>query len=106
MKSNQSTLKADDGSPLELKEGILLDQEGNPVHSDFTTFRPQARIKGFQFNLSKWVAPVLFMGIVSLILIVGFTVFGSLISFFLIFWGFTVLLRLVFKTFHTVSRKF
>lgn len=39
------SLKADDGTPLEAKEGIVIDGEGRPIAS------PRPTVKSFSFSL-------------------------------------------------------
>jgi hypothetical protein len=43
------TLRADDGTPLEAKEGIVLDQQGQPLTAEA---RPQfGKVRSYSFSL-------------------------------------------------------
>ena len=66
------SLRADDGTPLETKEGIVLNSEGQPV----TDFRPRVRSFSLSLPLPAIVGVVLFLPVA---LTIGITFFIALI---------------------------
>jgi hypothetical protein len=71
-------------APLKPKEGILLDQEGNPIYAP----KASGSHLGFRLTLGPWLGALAMVGLVF----AGFTLIGTLLSvFFAFFIGIWVL---------------
>lgn len=77
-------LKSDTGEPLEVKEGVLLDQEGNPILDPALGSSSQgARV----FMLRGGLLPSLLLGIlIPVLFVVGFTFIAALLAAFIAIW--------------------
>lgn len=84
--------QADDGSPLELKEPVVIDREGN------TVFGPEAPRTGDPrvFRLGWTAAGPLSMILVPVLLVGGFLVFAAVAAALLALWLLRTLARAVF----------
>lgn len=79
-------------SPLEAKEGVLLDRDGNPIAAEGTEFRPsQARAMSWNAKLG----PIIGTAFIALALFAGLTLVGVLIAAVFGFWLIRSLLQLL-----------
>ena len=87
--SHPEAPRADDGTPLSIKEGIVLDREGTPLVEP--EISPQIRV----FTLGGFLGP-LGLILIPVILTLGFAFFAVFLGALLLFW-------LIFKIFRIVS---
>ena len=95
------TLRADDGTFLETKEGAVLDKEGNTLldttaESTSNGFYGENRARTFGnmkvFNVSPWMIPLLAIGLVMAVAL-GTVIIGGAFCLILAVW----LLRTIFR---------
>jgi hypothetical protein len=95
------TIRADDGTPLEPKEGAILDKEGNTLLETVPGFRnggsdQEKGRSAYQttkiFKFSPWMAPLLAVGLLVAFAL-GTVVLGVVLSLLLSVW----LLRSIFR---------
>jgi len=88
-----SHARADDGTPLEVKEGIVIDQEGTPIWTgDAQANSTSPNVKIVQFN---WpLGLMIFVGI-PILMMAGIAVFSIILAILLI----TFVLKTLLRTF-------
>lgn len=99
------TLRADDGTVLKPKEGIVLDQDGNPLtpvlHRSWrgpgasTGSRGEPRV--FTWRGGGLLAPLILAPILVGLVAVGLTLMGGFGALALLAWGIFLLRRLIYR---------
>jgi hypothetical protein len=84
-----SSLITENGTELEVKEGIVLDAEGTPLHAPFARASEQGpqsgpKIHTVQFG-GTW-APLLFFPLVALVMTFGLTLLAGFAVLFIAGW--------------------
>jgi hypothetical protein len=88
-------LRADDGSPLEVKEGIVLDRDGTEIPTSAHQAQPSIRI----VRLNGWIATLAAPVIFGVLLTAGFGIAAVVLGFFLLAFILRTLLRTAFDLF-------
>jgi hypothetical protein len=82
-----SRLVTENGTELEVKEGVVLDAEGTPLHAPFSRASaqdPQPKIHTVQFG-GTW-APLLFFPLAALVMTFGLTLLVGFAALFIVGW--------------------
>lgn len=98
------TLRADDGTLLKPKEGIVLDQNGNPLtpaphrawrDPDATDFSGHSRV--FVWRSGGLLAPLIIAPILVVLVAVGLTLMGGFGALAILAWAVFLLRRLLYR---------
>jgi hypothetical protein len=82
-------LNADDGNHLEVKEGIVLDRDGNPLtpppHRHWRAASgPQGHV--FVWRGSGWLSPLIMLPVLGLIATLVLTLMGGFVAVAVLVW--------------------